>query len=103
MIRIKSAAPLALVAALSFSPVRAQVPTAIKPTTVINLFDGRSLANFETWLVDHHSSDPSACSRSSIKSTVRQQFVSADRCGAGSSPRTPTATTGWSSSSAGED
>ena len=58
MIRIKSAASLALVAALSFSPVRAQVPTAIKPTNVINLFDGKSLANFETWLVDHHSSDP---------------------------------------------
>ena len=58
MIRIKSAASLTLVAALSFSPVQAQVPTAIKPTTVIKLFDGKSLANFEPWLVDHHSSDP---------------------------------------------
>ena len=58
MIRIKSAALLILLAALSFSPVQAQVRTAIKPTTVINLFDGKSLANFEPWLVDHHSSDP---------------------------------------------
>jgi hypothetical protein len=33
-------------------------PAAIKPTEVIKLFDGKSLANFDSWLVDHHSSDP---------------------------------------------
>jgi hypothetical protein len=36
-----------------------QAPAAaIAPTTTIKLFDGRSLANFETWLVDHHEADP---------------------------------------------
>jgi hypothetical protein len=33
-------------------------PTAIAPTTVIKLFDGKSLANFDPWLVDHHEKDP---------------------------------------------
>jgi hypothetical protein len=28
------------------------------PNGVIRLFDGRTLANFETWLVDHHGEDP---------------------------------------------
>jgi hypothetical protein len=28
------------------------------PGGVIRLFNGRSLANFETWLVDHHTEDP---------------------------------------------
>jgi hypothetical protein len=32
--------------------------SAITPTTVIKLFDGKSLANFDTWLVDHHEADP---------------------------------------------
>lgn len=31
---------------------------AIRPSAVIKLFDGKSLANFETWLVDHHEADP---------------------------------------------
>ena len=31
---------------------------AITPTTTIKLFDGTSLANFDTWLVDHHNADP---------------------------------------------
>ena len=30
----------------------------VTPTSVIKLFDGKSLANFDTWLVDHHESDP---------------------------------------------
>jgi len=47
------AAPLAGSVALP-----AQAPAAITPSSVIKLFDGTSLANFETWLVDHHSSDP---------------------------------------------
>jgi 3-keto-disaccharide hydrolase len=33
-------------------------PAAIAPSTTIKLFDGHSLANFETWLVDHHEADP---------------------------------------------
>lgn len=32
---------------------------AITPAALIRLFDGRSLANFETWLVDDHHADPS--------------------------------------------
>jgi hypothetical protein len=37
----------------------AQSPSsAIAPTTRIALFDGTSLANFDPWLVDHHTSDP---------------------------------------------
>jgi hypothetical protein len=39
----------------------AQAPApaaAISPTSTIKLFDGTSLANFDTWLVDHHEADP---------------------------------------------
>lgn len=36
----------------------AQGPSAVRPSTVIKLFDGTSLANFDTWLVDHHETDP---------------------------------------------
>ena len=32
--------------------------SAVAPTTTIKLFDGTSLANFDTWLVDHHEKDP---------------------------------------------
>jgi hypothetical protein len=32
--------------------------TAIKPTTTIRLFDGKSLDNFETWQQDNHDKDP---------------------------------------------
>lgn len=35
-----------------------QSSAAITPTTTIKLFDGASLANFDTWLVDHHGMDP---------------------------------------------
>ena len=58
MTNFKYSAAVALIGVLGFSPARSQTPTAIKPTAVINLFDGKSLANFDTWLVDHHSSDP---------------------------------------------
>ncbi|MPZ19885.1 MAG: DUF1080 domain-containing protein [Luteitalea sp.] len=35
-----------------------QAPSqAITPTATINLFDGQSLANFDTWLVDQHEAD----------------------------------------------
>ncbi len=44
--------------AVSLPAVRAQEPAAIAPSAPIKLFDGASLANFETWLVDHHSADP---------------------------------------------
>jgi len=46
-------------AALCVAPVPAQGPPApIAPSATVKLFDGSSLANFETWLVDHHSTDP---------------------------------------------
>ena len=38
--------------------IPAQAPAAITPTAPIKLFDGTSLANFQTWLVDHHEADP---------------------------------------------
>ena len=40
--------------------LRARQPSssAIAPSSTIKLFDGRSLANFQTWLVDHHEADP---------------------------------------------
>lgn len=49
-----------LVAASSsfLAPDSAQPAQAIAPESTIKLFDGSSLANFETWLVDHHSADP---------------------------------------------
>jgi 3-keto-disaccharide hydrolase len=31
---------------------------AVKPSAVIKLFDGTSLANFDPWQVDHHETDP---------------------------------------------
>jgi 3-keto-disaccharide hydrolase len=54
------AASFALIVAVALAPPsRAQAPTsAVAPTSTIKLFDGRSLANFQTWLVDHHESDP---------------------------------------------
>jgi hypothetical protein len=49
-----------LVALTAFAPqVRAQAtPPAVTPTAAIKLFDGRTLANFDTWLVNHHEADP---------------------------------------------
>ncbi len=38
------------------SPALAQ--TAVKPDTTIRLFDGKSLDQFDTWLVDDHRQDP---------------------------------------------
>ncbi len=82
---IRSVCALALIATVGLSPVRAQEPAAIKPTEVIKLFDGKSLANFDTWLVDHHSDGSrSACSASSIKSTARRRSESVVRSGADS-------------------
>ena len=51
------------IALLTVSAPLARVPaqeasSAIRPTSTIKLFDGTSLANFDTWLVDHHESDP---------------------------------------------
>ena len=41
------------------SVLPAQEPSAASaPSTIIKLFDGKSLANFDTWLVDHHEADP---------------------------------------------
>lgn len=48
----------ALAAVTSLVPLRAQPAPAVVPAATIRLFDGASLANFETWLVDHHSADP---------------------------------------------
>jgi hypothetical protein len=47
---------LALVA--SVPPVAAAQSAAVAPASTITLFDGTSLSNFDTWLVDHHTSDP---------------------------------------------
>jgi hypothetical protein len=49
---------LALIACSPTSPTAQG--TAISPLKPFKLFDGKSLANFETWLVDHHQSDPQA-------------------------------------------
>jgi hypothetical protein len=50
---------LAALVALTAGVAARQAPAAaIAPTATIKLFDGRSLANFETWLVDHHEADP---------------------------------------------
>ena len=48
-----------IVVSLLAPELRAQQSSAaITPTTTIKLFDGTSLANFDTWLVDHHGMDP---------------------------------------------
>src|SRR5688572_19991390 len=58
--RTTRAGSLALIVLIAFVRlVGAQAPAAaITPTSVIKLFDGKSLANFDTWLVDHHEADP---------------------------------------------
>ena len=48
----------ALVLAAAPTRTAQEVPDAIVPTTTIKLFDGKSLANFDGWLVDHHATDP---------------------------------------------
>src|SRR6185369_11050085 len=56
---VRTISAVAIIAALGLSPIQAQDGSAaIKPAEVIKLFDGKSLSNFEGWLVDHHSSDP---------------------------------------------
>ncbi len=49
-----------LFAVLAFAPpLQAQSPSAaIAPSAPVKLFDGRSLAGFDTWLVDDHGADP---------------------------------------------
>ena len=58
--KMKRAFSLAAIALLAVVPeVRAQDPArAISPSEVIKLFDGTSLANFDSWLVDRHEADP---------------------------------------------
>jgi hypothetical protein len=51
-------ATLAAIAAIAASPAGQAAPGAITPSSVIKLFDGKSLDNFQTWLVDHHEADP---------------------------------------------
>jgi hypothetical protein len=57
---MKCAVLLTAIALLAVAPeVRAQDPAqAISPSEVIKLFDGTSLANFDSWLVDQHEADP---------------------------------------------
>ena len=55
--------PLAVALVIAWAPpavVRAQEPASpcVKPTAPIKLFDGKSLGGFDSWLVDHHESDP---------------------------------------------
>ena len=53
------AGALSLIVSLAFTTsLHAQGASAVTPTSTIKLFDGKSLANFDTWLVDHHESDP---------------------------------------------
>jgi hypothetical protein len=40
------------------APSAADDPTIIRPTAPIQLFNGRDLSGFETWLVDQHGEDP---------------------------------------------
>ena len=49
---------LSAVAILGAGVAAQRSSDAITPTTTIKLFDGTSLANFDTWLVDHHNADP---------------------------------------------
>lgn len=44
--------------ALALSPVPSALAAYQKGGTVIQLFNGRDLTNFYTWLVDHHYQDP---------------------------------------------
>jgi hypothetical protein len=59
-IRRLAAGGLAVLALALAGPIATGQGTssAISPTTTIKLFDGTSLANFDTWLVDHHEKDP---------------------------------------------
>ncbi len=43
---------------LALVPAQAAAQAAIRPDRTIPLFDGKSLAPFETWLVDSHLEDP---------------------------------------------
>jgi hypothetical protein len=56
--RIMIVGVTALVALATAAAARQAPSTAITPSTSIKLFDGHSLTNFETWLVDHHEADP---------------------------------------------
>ena len=50
---------IALIVATASVLLPAQTSSsAITPSSAIKLFDGKSLANFDTWLVDHHETDP---------------------------------------------
>ena len=43
---------------LAVTPALVAQVAAIKPSSTIKLFDGKSLENFETWQVDNHAADP---------------------------------------------
>jgi len=51
---------MAVIALMAFAlALPAQGPSpAIRPSASIKLFDGKSLANFDTWLIDDHEADP---------------------------------------------
>jgi hypothetical protein len=50
---------LTMLVALAAAVAARQTPSAaIAPSSTIKLFDGRSLENFQTWLIDHHEADP---------------------------------------------
>jgi hypothetical protein len=55
-----AAAGLLLTASVRSTPAISAQPSssAITPSGQMKLFDGKSLENFETWLVDDHRSDP---------------------------------------------
>ena len=62
LIRPVHLAPVALMLAALQPAVSGQAPpapaAAVTPTAVMKLFDGRTLDGFDTWLVDHHDTDP---------------------------------------------
>ena len=47
-----------LLLTLTGAPQAQSAPPPVTPTSTIKLFDGKSLANFDTWLVDFHEADP---------------------------------------------
>lgn len=57
VIRAAVIAAAAFVTSTAVAPAQ-EAPAAMAPTTAIKLFDGTSLANFDTWQVDHHEADP---------------------------------------------
>jgi hypothetical protein len=58
-LRLCAIALVALGACSPTAPTQAQANLpVVTPSTLIKLFDGKSMANFDTWLVNQHETDP---------------------------------------------